>query len=501
MKSVLYSRSLYVTLALIVITIVIAMVLGVGKRPTTPLVTTTVETGTVQQLIFISGVADALDVVDLGFPVTGTVEEVRVRAGTVVEAGDVIAVLDTRTLQADKRAAEAELKTALANRAELIAGPTAGSRAVNDETVRVRAEALAATKAAETAKVTNAYRTLLSSQLSAYTSNPNERATPPTISGTYTCDTEGTYTIRVFSSDARSGISFTLSGLETGTYVGAIEQPSPLGTCGLQILFDRNSIYHNSTWTVPVPNVRSTNYTANKNVYDLAKTQASTAITLAEQELALAEVTAINNVAPARNEALARADASVIAAEARLSRVNTSIEERTLRAPFNGTITAASLLVGETVGTTPVVTLLATETFEVTARIPEINMGNVRVGQKVLMRFDAKDDELLTGEIDFIALKATLVDGVAYFDARITLDTAPEWMRSGLNADVEIITAEATNVLRVPKRFIQTTDGISTVRVYRDTTIATSTVSIVFDGNDGFTAITGVTEGDILVAP
>jgi HlyD family secretion protein len=353
----------------------------------------------------------------------------------------------------------------------------------------------------EAEKVASAYRALLSTSLAAYSIDPSERATPPIISGTYTCGTEGRYEIRVFSSSAKSGFSFYLTGLEASTFVGSTGQPTPLGTCGLQIIFDSSSVYPNSEWIVEIPNTRAATYTTNRNAHTIAVSQASAAITLAEQELALAQATAIQSNAPARSEALARADAAVITAEAKLARVDAQIAERTLRAPFAGTITNIDILPGETVASAPVATLLATSAFEVTARIPEIDMGKLRVGQKVLMQFDAKDDEYVVGEIDFISLNATTIDGVAYFEARITLEKPPVWMRSGLNADVEIVVAEATDVLRIPKRFLTSDGGSPAVRAIIGTEVATTTVVVELEGNDGYVAISGVREGDTLVAP
>jgi len=501
MKKLFKSRSLYITLTLVVIVIVVSLLLGVGRSAPPPLVTTIVETGTVQQLVSVSGVADAVSLVNLAFPTTGIVSTVPVRAGDIIAEGDIIATLDTRTLNADRLVASAELSTALANRAELIAGPISSERMVTDETVRVRAQAFENTKANEAQKVASAYRTLLSSSLAAYSLDPSERATPPIISGTYDCSSEGRYEIKVFASAAKSGFSFYLTGLEAGTFVGSTEQPTPIGTCGLQIIFDRTAVYPSSEWIVEIPNTRAASYTTNQNAHILAISQASAAITFAEQELALAQATAIQSNAPARSEALARADAAVIAAEAKLARIDAEIAQRTIRAPFAGTITNINILPGETVTSAPVATLLATSAFEVTARVPEIDTGKLRIGQKVLMLFDAKDDEYIVGEIDFVSLNATTIDGVAYFEARITLENPPVWMRSGLNADVEIVVAEATDVLRIPKRFLTTEGGSPAVRAIIGTAVATTTVVVELEGNDGYVAISGVREGDTLVAP
>lgn len=501
MSKLLHSRSLYITLAALIIIGVIAMMLGVGKSDQVTLVTATVEKGDVRELVSVSGIAEAEQSAELAFPVTGIVAEVLVKKGDVVEAGDILVSLESRALAADRQDALASLSRAIAERNELLAGPSFEERDVTTQTVDLKKDALQTTKENETRKVDNARRILLSSNLSAFSDDENEDATPPVISGTYSCDTEGEYIFDVFSSGAQSGFSYRLSGLETGTFVGSVDQPISFGNCGLQIQFDENSNYAKTLWTVQIPNTKSSAYTSALNAYNLAVTQAESAISLAEQEVALAEANATSNNAPARIEAVARANADVAQAQARLARIAATISDRVLRAPFTGTITEIDILRGETVTAAPVITLLAASDFEVTARIPEIDIGKLLVDQKVEMTFDARDTEILTGHVNFISLKATEIDGVAYYEAMITMDQSPAWMRSGLNADIEIIIEEETDALRVPKRFVTNTNGVYSVQQKNGESVATTTIDVTLEGNDGFFALTGLNAGDTVVAP
>ena len=58
------------------------------------------------------------------------------------------------------------------------------------------------------------------------------------------------------------------------------------------------------------------------------------------------------------------------------------------------------------------------------------------------------------------------------------------------------------NVLRVPKRFVSThADGISTVLIENGRDLATTTVEVLFIGNDSFLEVKGLDEGTIVVAP
>ena len=502
MKKLLHSRSFHIALTVSVIAAVVIMLIKVSNNDGPELVTTTVETGTVQQLVSVSGIAEAEESAELAFPVVGVVKEVLVEKGSVVKTGDVLATLETAALLADRQDAVASLNKARASRSEVINGPSTSDRDVTSETLLLKERALATTKENEEQKVENAKRTLLSSGLTAYSDNPSEESTPPIVSGTYNCDREGSYSLNVFSSGTASGYSYRLSGLESGTYVASIDQAVELGTCGLRIIFDADSSsYQNSNWTIEIPNTKSAGYVSNLNAYNLAVTQAKTAIETAEQELMLAKANASNDNAPARTEVIARANADVAQAEAMIARIDANLEDRVLRAPFDGTITELDILKGETVTTAPILTILAASQFEVTARVPEIDIGQLEIGQRALMRFDARDGEIVEGKISFISLKSTEIDGVAYYEALITFDTVPPWMRSGLNADIEIIVGEAVDVLKVPKRFvIDSTEG-PVVHTLNGTIVASSTIEILFTGNDGYVAVTGLKNGDTIVAP
>ncbi|MCA9358225.1 HlyD family efflux transporter periplasmic adaptor subunit [Candidatus Kaiserbacteria bacterium] len=497
----LHAKSTYTVIAIAVIIFVAYMIHSVSTRTDSTLITTTVETGSVRQLVSISGVTSAKQSAELAFPAGGIVTNVLVETGSIVTAGDVLVTLDARTLYADRQNALAALDRARADLAELLEGPTGSAREVTSETVASKEAALATTKETEAQKVSNAYHALLSADLSAYSDDPNEDALPPTVRGTYVCDTEGVYTLEVFNSKADSGFSYRLSGLETGTYIASVEQPIALGTCGLRIQFNASSFYNNSVWHIDIPNKKSAQYTTYRNAHSLAITQANSAIELATQAVALVKADANNQNAPARSEAVIRAEAAVTQAEAQLARIDASISDRSLRAPFNGVITEIDILKGETVSTLPIVTLLGDNAFEVTARVPEIDISKIVASQTAEMRFDAQPATIVTGTVTFISPQATEIDGVAYYEAKIQFADLPSWMRSGLNADIEIITAQSSDVLRIPKRFLNQTATGYEVLVKRGNTTASTTIEVLLEGNDGFVAITGLTAGDTLLAP
>ena len=502
MKKLVHSRSFYIVCTVVVIVGVVLMMFGVGQKEPEARVTASVETGSVRQLVSVSGIAEAEQNASLAFPVAGIVKTVNVKKGDVVNTGDILIELERDALLADRQDAVSKVTQAVSSRDELLAGPTDSARDVTTQTLAQARESLETVRSNEARKIENAYRTLLSDGLTAYSTDPNEDSTPPIISGTYTCTEEGTYRLELYSSGAQSGYSYYLSGIESGTYTVSIRQAIALGNCGLRIQFDADSNYSRAEWLIDIPNQKSATYVQNRNAYALSVTQAESAIANAQQAVTLAEANATNSNAAPRTETLVRANAAVSQAQAQLARIDSTIRDRILRAPFGGTVTDVDVLPGETVTTAPVLTLLAESNFEITARVPEIDIGKLLNQQKVELVFDAKSGEVLSGRINFISLQATKIDGVAYYEVLIVLDETPEWLRSGLNADIDIVVAETTDTLRIPSRFLVNSEtGYQVLVQQADRLISTTTVELVLEGNDGYTAITGLTEGDILVAP
>ncbi len=473
----------------------------VNQDPLAGLITTTVERGTVENLVSVSGLTKARNAAELGFKSPGTVSSVFVREGDTVKTGDILATLGAEELIASRASAVADVRVAEADLAELLSGDTAADRDITDTKAAIAESELERIIAAQNILVENAIRTLRSSDIAAKTTNSDEDAPAPVITGTYQCDREGTYTLAVYRSNTESGYSLQLTGLETGTFPISTEQPIPFGRCGLYAQFAPNAQYGNSDWTITIPNTAAASYTTNKNILLAAETNAQTSIAAATQALNLAQQEKTAKNAAPRNEAISRARARVDKAQAIVTQIDTQIGDRAIMAPFDGVITLVDIVPGESAGTAPLFTLLATDGIELRARIPEIDITAVALGQRVRTVFDAQSDVTLEGSVAYISPLPIQIDGVGYFEITIALDTPPDWLRGGLNADIDIIINRTENALRIPKRYLMRNGNEMSVVTLEDTLLATTSVSIIREGNDGWVAIEGVPEGTIIVTP
>lgn len=503
MRLILHSNSFYIFGAVILVGFALTLLFTTLSGQKVERVTTFVERGDVLEIVSVSGVVEAKQTAKLAFPVSGIVTTVFAEEGASVESGAVLATLASAELVAERLDALAALQTAEADQAELIAGPRAEARAVTTQTIRNAEQNLSKITNETNERVENAKRTLLSSSLISRAKESDETATAPTVSGTYTCDTEGTYQITTYNADTFTDFSYRVTGLESGNYRAFFQSPGAMGTCGLFLQFDPDTLYRDSVWLIDIPNKQSAVYQTNLNAYTLAVIEQQEAIRAAENSLALAKEEASLSNADPRSEELARKNAAVTQARARIQAIDARIADRSIVAPFSGVITDVDILPGETAGANPVITLLANNSFELTARIPEIDITKIIPDQPVEVIFDAASNTVLSGRVSFISPLATEIDGVAYFKATIVLDDTPTWMRSGLNADINIIAERSEDVLRIPKRFLIKTEAGASVLIPQanSDSVIPVPIEVIFTGNDGFVEITGVTEGDTIVAP
>jgi multidrug efflux pump subunit AcrA (membrane-fusion protein) len=189
--------------------------------------------------------------IQLSFQASGRVAAVNVSEGSIVTKGQVLASLDTSVAASAVSQAKAALNLAKAQYS-----------AANLQYQNAEPQ--------QDTLVNNAYRTLLSSGLSARSIGVIDEIHNPIVSGTYACTKEGSYEIDLYSSWSASKYSFTYSGLESGNGNVTYGTPQPLGSCGLYVTFVPGFAGSYSKWVIDIPNIDSQSYQANKNAYDLA---------------------------------------------------------------------------------------------------------------------------------------------------------------------------------------------------------------------------------------
>lgn len=456
----------------------------------------------VSYIVTISGKIEAEKTAVLNFPVTGTIHNVLTTEGAHVAHGDVLASITQDSLVAEYTEAQARLRFLESSRRELLRGPRVTEREVTETNVAIAREALARTEREHAHIVQNARELLRSSELTAVPTNKLNNDIPPTITGNYACDAEGTYTLEVFNSRSTTDLSYTLTGLESGTYTGYADAASPLGVCGLYIQFATEEAYRNKEeWTISVPNTRSASYLENMHAYTLALQQQENAVSAAKQALELAIKTERDLNAPPTTETLEQVDAQITEARAVLSAQEARIADHTVRAPFDGLVTDVDMKIGEVADSSRSIIMIYEGGYKLKARISEVDVTKIHLGDSALVRFDAVPHEQFTAKIDFISPRSSEIDGVAYYEASLILETTPAWVREGLNADINIIVAERVDTAALLKHFIFMEGNESFVYLVQGDEITKTSVEIGLVGNAGLTEVLNLPKGTAVTRP
>lgn len=208
--------------------------------------------------------------------------------------------------------------------------------------------------------------------------------------------------------------------------------------------------------------------TANSHLTSLLSIQntiKSNKSTILESERSIAETTLSIAQKKAGPTALERRslDLTVKQREDDLLDAQVNAAKYTIRAPFSGTIAKVSARVGETANT---IATLITKEQVVELSLNEVDAAVVTVGQKATITFDALEEVALTGKVTRIDTVGTVSSGVVSYTVTIGFDTTHESVRTGMSANVTIVTDMKTDVLTVPASAVKTQAGANYVLVF-----------------------------------
>ena len=161
--------------------------------------------------------------------------------------------------------------------------------------------------------------------------------------------------------------------------------------------------------------------------------------------------------------------AALAAAQERIQQRSVEGDDLLIRAPFDGVITQRFAEPGAFV--TPTTTASATagatsssivelsQGLEVAAKVPESDIGRIRVGQSASVRVDAYPDQRFEARVREIAPRAVKTDNVTSFEVELDLIGPAPDLRIGMTVDVNFQTGRTNASTLVPTVAIVTEEG------------------------------------------
>ena len=176
-----------------------------------------------------------------------------------------------------------------------------------------------------------------------------------------------------------------------------------------------------------------------------------------------------------RPEEIAQAQAELAEAQAQVRFQEVQLEDTKVRAPFAGVITQRYAIQGAfvtpatsaseaTSATSTSIVALARE-VEVLAKVPEADISQIKPGQVVEIVADAYPDKVFQGRVKLIAPEAVKERDVTLFQVRVAIDTGKDLLQSGMNVDLRFVGQKLSNALVVPTVAIVTNKGQTGVLV------------------------------------
>jgi len=122
-----------------------------------------------------------------------------------------------------------------------------------------------------------------------------------------------------------------------------------------------------------------------------------------------------------------------------------------LKAPIAGTVTGLTANTGQVIGTTPFLTIETLDQMALRFYVEESDIHLIKVDNPVVITFEAYPDQPIEGKVTYLEPAMQTVDGSP---AAAVWASLPELVEirllSGMSAEVEVIAGEAKNTLLVP---------------------------------------------------
>jgi HlyD family secretion protein len=401
--------------------------------------------GTIVATVNSSGSVLAEDEVALLFPSPGILAETKVQTGDKVESDQELARLDTRQLEWSVVQAEAALKSAEAQLAQIRTGPSS-------------ADSGAAKAGVESAQAS------LDRLLSGPTANDLASAR--------------------LNVDAAKNQLWSAQAQRDSVKGNPLSSQAAIDSAEAQVLLSEL-------------NVQQAILAQEK----LNEQPSDADVALARSQLAQAKAQLDKLQRSPTMEELAIAEAQVEQARAALEQAKLRLADAILVAPFPGTVVSVGASAGEFVAAgIPVIVLADLERYYVDARVDETDIGRVQVGQDAAIVLDAFPDNSLGGKVTRIDPLGAVAQGVVSYAVRIEVRSSDIALRPNMTAIADIVVERKEGVLLVPNRAIRRdSTGRFYVEVVSNGEVQRRSVTTGLNSELMTEVLTGLSEGEEVV--
>ena len=122
--------------------------------------------------------------------------------------------------------------------------------------------------------------------------------------------------------------------------------------------------------------------------------------------------------------------------------------------PIDGTIISRTVEMGQSFTSSDAILVMA-DTLSIKAQVDETDLGQIKLNEAAIVTLDAYRNQELSARVAHIAYEATTVNNVTTYAVDVEPMNPPEFMRSGMTANIRFITERREGVLLVPTEAIR----------------------------------------------
>ncbi|MFA6537678.1 MAG: efflux RND transporter periplasmic adaptor subunit [Patescibacteria group bacterium] len=176
------------------------------------------------------------------------------------------------------------------------------------------------------------------------------------------------------------------------------------------------------------------------------------------------------------------------------------LADYSVRAPFAGIIASFSAELGDSASSGTAIGTIITQQKIATIALNEVDIAQIKVGQKTNLTFDAIENLNITGEVIEVDSIGTTSQGVVSYNVKISLDVDDERIKPGMSISAIITVSNKTDILQISSSAIKNGNGQSYVEIFDENKNIIHRTITVGDSNDTMTEITsGIEEGEEII--
>ncbi len=190
--------------------------------------------------------------------------------------------------------------------------------------------------------------------------------------------------------------------------------------------------------------------------------------------------------------------------EANLEQAEKNLSDTQIIAPLDALIVEVNGDEGENVLTSLAEKensiVLISDNLQIKSNVSETDINKIKIGNKAEITFDAfPPDEVFEGEVLNIDLKETVIQGVIYYEVTIVFDPKDADVKSGMTANLDILTASKDDVIVTSPQAINYEENKTYVYVLENGQKVKKEVEIGLEGEYTVEIISGIKEDEEVI--